>query len=513
MRTLDWLLFILLLTLGHSLPVFASGDDCVEIWDYNTSRSFYVVNLDTGTTTAHEYTANTQYASPDNRYSLQYTAGSGSTLMLHDLHTGAIHTIADYADGVAWSRDGLRFIYYDAALQGEQALMLYEIASATSRFVSENIPIGLAQLSDDGQWITYRQEVAAGQYNLVLYNIAADTERVVAQVVILEQVGWSPDGLWLTRIQGASRQATRFELILYNVITAAEMLYSFESPVSEASFAWSPTGLQIALAVKTDIVPEYSAISILSAPELDVVGAVSPLLERIELFWSPTGQSLLLSARDSADFMLVNVAVQPLTVAEIRLGTHAPRYVWSPDATYLTVYYGPGDHATSFALLNRQGEIRADNVYVPSSQYDFVARHWWIDAHHLLINEWVDGFDTLILLDARTGTRQTLFNPFAGLWVDGKRIALIPATLSPSYEVLPEVQFYVWTDEQFTLVRTVPLPNERQSMLWRADSSELLILFEDETLKMYNYEAETWRLITTLPVDADWNMRSVKCAG
>jgi hypothetical protein len=378
--------------------------------------------------------------------------------------------------------------------------------------VGEDVAEGRAQFSDDGQWLTYRQEVAEGRYDLVLYGIADETGRVIARNAFRSGVGWSPDSVWLARIQGESERANHLELVLYNVLTAEESIFSFDSPMSLSSFAWSPDGRHIALAVAMDTL-EYTEVTILSVPNLDVVYSVPPILARVEVVWSPSGQSLIVTVRDSADFALLDLTAQPITLTQVRLDASAPRYFWSPDRNYLIVYHSSGDLATAFTLLNSAGDVLAD-AWVSSSLYDFVAQHWWIDTHHVLISEWDNGFDALVLVDARTGERQTLFNPIAEfeLSPDHELVALVPlATVAQGFEASQEVQFYARSGETFTLARTVTMPDEPRSILWRADRSELIVLFEDQSLRAYHYDTETWRSITTLPDTDSWSMGATAC--
>jgi hypothetical protein len=403
----------------------------------------------------------------------------------------------------------LSFTYRFTSPLEDDALMQYDIASETNRVISESSISGRVEISGDGQWLTYRAEVARGSYGLLLYNIADGTERVVTDRDFISGVGWSPDSVWLTGIQGDSERPTHFELRLFNVTTSEELSYSFDAPTNQHAFAWSPDGPHIALAVQQDLVREYRKVYILSVPELEVVGSVYPMLSRVELIWSPSGRWLILSAVYGPEFALVDISVQPLTMTQVSLGSY-PRYFWSPNETYLGVYYDPGDLATWFTLLNNQGEVVVDGESVPSSLYEFEPQHGWIDADHFLFLEWDSGFDGLMLVDARTGERQMLFTPIStyALSSDREHVALIP--YEQLTQVEREIKLYDWTGETFDLVQTVTTLGEPRTMVWRADSSELIVLFDDHTLQAYS--ADSWHTITTLP-DSAWSIALAPCFG
>ena len=521
-------------------PATASDGECVELLNPETTVRVNI-NLDTSeihTLNVIEYDPYGFYIPPTQRYHVERTAESAVVM---DQLTVQSHTIDDMTHMQQWSPDKTRFTYAyvdtdEGTEQDGGSLFIHDAAKGISTRLSAYDASTDIIWSPDSNWLALEHKGSLTDPSVLIYDIGNDTLHSIASTVgkwIPESGVWSPDSTWFTYVQAdINRESETYDLVAFNVQTHEQLTYTFESLavgyeaiVTEAEFTWSPDMTHIALVRIIDVGTERSDVTVLSVPDMDIVARFDSTVSRNRVIWSPSGQRLINSHRDSTDFDLIDLTVEPVAIYPVRTGNHLPYFYWSPDETSLIVYHSHGDLASTMMLVAPNGEILTDDILVPSSMAGFVPWHTWADDHHFILRHFDNGFRALLVFDALTGEYMTLSNPvgYYDISPDGQRVLLRHRNMTALDDAPLQQQLYLWMGEAYIAVNPFDLPEDALSSMWRSHNSELIVLFNDNRVRAYDYLNNTWHDIAIAPaldiedsIDiedeaAHWSMRRADC--
>ncbi len=322
-----------------------------------------------------------------------------------------------------------------------------------------------------------------------------DNRRGVS-ITLAKNVGstvWSPDGAWLAYVE---LDADGHALTLHNIDRGARVSVRLpEIPEWDTPYLkWSLDGRLIAVTMVIDPSDGRSAVLLYSVPNLSLLHTFATTLTWAEVEWSPSGSYLTAQGRNG-EVALIDVESEHVTM----LALSEPSFYffhWPSGERFLLISRVYSDFNDEINVVNAQGEIVLEDVITTSYQ--------WANDHQLLVNVWdITGLSYLTLFDLETGEQRVIQrrSGFYALSPDGRYVAANADQL---------ILFFDLSLEQNAPVRTIHLDGEFNPFIW--NDHELVVLFEDQSLRGYNFETSAWRSIATIPPgDNDWLQR-VPCA-
>lgn len=316
---------------------------------------------------------------------------------------------------------------------------------------------------------------------------------------------WSPDGLWLAYVRSLSQEED-VTLNLFSIEThETTSVVLTEGPwVGQSDIHWSPDGSRIIALVNSEVDPETWDVYILSAADLRVLNMARTFWQP-HLQWSPSGDTFLVYSADQNAHLMTTESGQE-TLIPVGGSDDIHEFIWSPGETYLLVSDTLNDWLNEFDVVTMQGELVIENVVV---NVDYSGSHAlldWVNDNQVLANtsQMETAQSDLTLFDL-PGGKGRIIHPqqghyelshdrrYAALtsdWTLDQTILLFDLSLDP-----PAATLTVNPDKAY------------DNYTWNRDRLELIVLFEDRSLRGYDPTTDTWRDITTIPGDGkmmDW---------
>jgi hypothetical protein len=317
---------------------------------------------------------------------------------------------------------------------------------------------------------------------------------------------WSPSSAWLTYIQvGDDFSLT---LILYNADTGESVAAMLpEGSLSySASITWSPDSSLLIVNFEVSGESQSGVIQLYTAPDLTLANSYEMAAFAPYFLWSPSGRYLVAHGGYEGSLLLDTQSRQgyPLTIDSIVMY----RFYWSPDETYLVTSHINNDWTDAFDVVNMQGEYLLEDILINAHFDDGIARIAWLDDHRLIANTFI--FDTamsnLTFFDLQTGKQRFLVSRVANYSLSHDQ-RYVAATGEASYTT---IRLFDFSSAEVT-TNTLNVSTNIDNFIWRVDRLELIVLFEDHSLRGYDLEADTWRDIATLSGEESM-MRHIACA-
>ncbi|MEZ4669247.1 MAG: hypothetical protein R3E39_15180 [Anaerolineae bacterium] len=319
---------------------------------------------------------------------------------------------------------------------------------------------------------------------------------------------WSPDGSRLA-YNNSSSNSLGVNLNVLRVETG-EILTLKLSPEQFESYSqisWSPDGQTIVNLIFHNVMPEAWDVHIISTSDLTIRSKGQVAIFSPNLLWSPSGSSLLLYGSSGTAY-LMNAQSQRLTPFAVYSDGNS-RFKWSPDEKFLLITHAQNDWLDVFDVVDMRGKRHLENIIVDSN-YDgshaFV--EWENDSQIVAAFAHVEtAIYDLVEFDATTGQRR-LIQPDVSwfrLSPDGHYVA---SALREKPDIIHI--FDVSTDKSVK-ARALKPDSAYANFIWRADRLELLVLLKDRWLRVYDYTADAWRDIATIPGEVEV-MEQIDCS-
>jgi hypothetical protein len=354
-----------------------------------------------------------------------------------------------------------------------------------------------------------------GQYSVIVesngtpsqgYRLTLTDNRVGVSVVLatnIYEVQWSPNSTWLAYIQTDEGTAPTLQLINADGEESRTITLPEEGLAEWSTIGWSPNGASLAVMTNIEIAPERYDVRLYSAPDFTlltnyVMSAFSP-----SLLWSPSG-NYFVTYGDAYDGMLVNA--QTGQTYDMGLGGSIRFHMrWSPDETYLVISYSASDWLDGFMIMTMQGELVLEDIIVPVS-YEGVSLDW-VNAHQIIAEVSTStGFYDLTFFDLQT-SEQVILLPFAAIYDLSPDSRYVAAREQDTPRLLRFFDMTQFEEHSINVTVTEDISN----FIWNSVGLELIVLFGDRSLRGYDFEADTWRDIASIPDDRT-GMRLVPCA-
>jgi WD40 repeat protein len=359
---------------------------------------------------------------------------------------------------------------------------------------------------------TYRNVPSLdGRYtaNTETYGTLTLIDNSVGVGIILSEIRqgdayWSPDSRWLAYIELDTNNNQ--SLTLYNVDTSERVSSPVvrEMNIGTPLIAWSPDGSRIALTEITDLMYNYSTVLIYTVPELAITHTFATEAAFGESYWSPDGNYLAVRGTTSPPSAAALIDITQNQFYTLQGGID-PRFIWSPEGTYLLVSYVLGDQLDEFEVVNMRGDQIFAHIPLDTDFDGTVLKFDWASDHELIASVGTTaGFYDLTFFDVQTGEQRILL-PFMrsyALSYDHRHVAALEQNT-------PET-LYFFDLSQDDDASDVTVSEGIVNYLWRDDRLELIVLFQDRSLRGYDYETGTWRDIATVPDDKTL-LRLVAC--
>jgi hypothetical protein len=381
--------------------------------------------------------------------------------------------------------------------------LVHQVNLDTGEITTSSYPGYSGVPTDEPFTVTLEQNATPEfTFSLTLTDNSTNISVVLASVVTTYRTHWSPDGIWLAYVESDVSRETD-SLALFNTETGQIVSTPLVGEQVVADFPnliWSPDSRFIALTlhIESGGGGGEAGVQAYSVPDLAHLTTYTftdyPYSTRI--YWSHSGHYFAVDAHEGG-IGLVDTTSWQIVMADVHINATVQEFLWSPDEMYVAVTAFSSDNAyDKFAVVNMQGEAVIDPMLI-----NRLGTPYWIDDNRLLIptdderthlqNDYDHDYD-LTRFDLRTGEQQLVVeNP-------------ISYQLSPDNRYLSQIS----NTEHFIKIFDLSLPDEfliervtvDQIMfqyLWREDALELIVLFEDMSLRAYDLETREWRDIAS----------------
>jgi hypothetical protein len=315
---------------------------------------------------------------------------------------------------------------------------------------------------------------------------------------------WSPDGIWLAYVEWDIAEDVQY-LRLYNAETGEVLSTTLEGERYEESFVdliWSPNGQYISasLFIENGDTPR-SEVQVYSVPDLShlstyQVPSIAPTVAFVH--WSPSGNYFAVDAT-SGDVHLVDTTSWEIITTEAEGVLITYEYLWSPDETYLAIVSYNTDSSRAYHnlnVLNMQGELIFETMVM-----NRLGTAYWVNDQRLLVpsdevdealNDFNDYEYDLTLFDLQTGEQSLVLEQAVSYRLSSDHRYLVEISNTEQF-----IKIYDLSQSDEFLIDTVTVAQIMFQYLWREDRLELIVLFEDMSLRAYNLETKTWRDIAS----------------
>ena len=245
------------------------------------------------------------------------------------------HTPLPYPTGV----HGGRIIFTCTRGDYNQICMVNRDGSGLLQITHERVNHYYPSLSPQGEAIIYASNQSLGTFDLYLLVLSTSQ-----QIELTHEIGnvfspaYSPDGKKILFINKTENEPTGL-WIMDSSGENAHLVYGGRKQAGVnplVSAAWSPDGTQIALAMTVNQAYEYE-IFLLNLDDEEPPRRVTFGLLGItgSLSWSPTGDSLLLSAGPPLDKDIFDYEIETGIMTRLTAGGNNNSAVYSPDGQWI----------------------------------------------------------------------------------------------------------------------------------------------------------------------------------
>lgn len=359
-----------------------------------------------------------------------------------------------------------------------------------------------------------RQHSPDRRYNHKYESLPNDTRRLTLTdnrtgitVVLSENVRgvayWSEDSQWLAYSEKNEPQA--LILTVLHVETAAFLSVKITDSTEAylLGFVWSSDASQIALSYE----PSPGApiqLAIYAVPGLVLRQRYKAAWSLTTLVWSPSGRYLGITGTSLEAGIIDTTTQQFHTVTLDGFSNFHPQ--WSPDETYLVVSFTESDFYDTYNFIDTQGTVVLEDVFA-MQPID------WVNEHEIIVQRWtVTGLPELALIDLQADEPRLILpnvNHYA-LSADRRYFAAWRINIQTFSELPESIQIFDLTQTRPTPVFRLSTDAAYQNFIWHQHDLELIVFFDDRSLRGYHYETGAWRMITTVLGD-EWNMQPITC--
>ena len=245
------------------------------------------------------------------------------------------HTPLPYPTGV----HGGRIIFTCTRGDYNQICMVNKDGSGLLQITHDNVNHYYPSLSPQGEAIIYASNQSLGTFDLYLLILSTSQ-----QIELTHEIGnvfspaYSPDGKKILFINKTENEPTGLWIMDSNGENA-HLVYGGRNQAGVnplVSAAWSPDGRQVALAMTVNQAYEYE-IFLLNLDDEEPPHRVTFGLLGItgSLSWSPTGDSLLLSAGPPLDKDIFRYEIETGIMTRLTAGGNNNSAAYSPDGQWI----------------------------------------------------------------------------------------------------------------------------------------------------------------------------------